>query len=190
MMPGLTVTEKAHWRDRIAVRIDRAVERVKAAHPALFDRARREAHAQALRSLGLAGPHAELEAVQAEEAALERRKRQAQRAMVAALRGVPPEEVSDGFGVRYGAELPLPSEAAEAIAKRQAAHQERMMAEDPVGREVARLGAEKENLLDPVWLACSTAQVRALWTKVGELLGEEPTALQREALALAPAKED
>jgi hypothetical protein len=188
-MPGLTVTERAHWRDRIAARIDRAVERVKAAHPALFDRARREAHAAALRSLGLAGPYAELEAVQAAEAALERRKRRAQRAMLAAVRGVPPEEVSDNFGIRYGGELPLPSEAAEAITKRQAAHQEQLLAEDPVGREVARLRAEKEDLLDTVWLACSTAQVRALWTKVGELVGEEPTALQREALALAPAEE-
>jgi hypothetical protein len=189
-MPGLTVTEKTHWRDRIAVRIDRAVERVKAAHPALFDRSRREAHAEALRSLGLAGPYAELEAVQAEEAALARRKRQAQRAMLAAVRGVPPEEVSDGFAVRYGAELPLPSEAAEAITRRQAAHQDQLLAEDPVGREVARLRAEKEALLDTVWLATSPAQVKQLWSKVGELLGEEPTALQREALALAPAKED
>jgi hypothetical protein len=189
-MPGLTVTEKAHWRDRIAARIDRAVARVEAAHPALFDRVRREAHAEALRSLGLAGPYAELEAVQAEEAALARRKRQAQRAMLAAVRGVPPEEVPDGFGVRYGGELPVPSEAAEAIAKRQAAHRERLLAEDQVGWEVARLGAEREALLDTVWLATSPAQVKQLWSRVGELLGEEPTALQRAALALAPAKED
>jgi hypothetical protein len=189
-MPGLTVTEKAHWRDRIAARIDRAAERVEAAHPALFDRVRREAHAEALRPLGLAGPYAELEAVQAEEAALQRRKRHAQRAMLATMRGVPPEEIPDSFNVRYGAELPLPSEAAEAITKRQAAHRERLQAEDPVGREVARLGAEREALLDTVWLATSPAQVKQLWSKVGELLGEEPTALQRAALALAPAKED
>ena len=84
-MPGLTVTEKNHWRDRIAARIDRAVERVRAQHPALFGRARREAHAEALRSLGLATPYAEPEAIRAEEAALARRKRQAQRSMIAAL---------------------------------------------------------------------------------------------------------
>ena len=78
-MPGLTVTEKAHWKDRIAARISRKVEAIKSEHPALFDRARREAHAQALGSLGLAGPYAELEAVQAEEVALARRKKRAQR---------------------------------------------------------------------------------------------------------------
>lgn len=188
-MPSLTVAEKNHWRDRIAARIDRAVERIEARHPALFDRVRREAHAEALRSLGLESSYAELEAVQAEEAALARRRRAAQRAMIAALRGVPPDEVPDTFAVRYGAVLPLPTEAAEAIAKRQAAHRERLLADDPVGREVARLGAEKEALLDTVWLACSPAEIRTLWAKVSGLLGDEPTALEREALVIAPAGE-
>ncbi len=188
-MPALTVTEKAHWKDRIAARIDNAVERVKARHPALFDRVRREAHAEALRSLGLAGPYAELEAVLAEEAALARRKKRAQRAMLASLRGLPIDEVPDNFGVRYGAELPLPVEAAEAIARRQAAHQEALLADDPVGSEVARLGAEKEGLLDTIWLATSPGQIRTLWSKVAELLGDEPTRLEREALAIEPAAE-
>ncbi len=188
-MPGLTVTEKAHWKDRIAARIDKAVERVKARHPALFDRVRREAHAEALRSFGLAGPYAELEAVQAEEAALARRKKQAQRAMLASLRGLPIDEVPDNFGIRYGAELPLPVEAAEAIARRQAAHQDGLLADDPVGREVARLGAEKEGLLDTVWLAASPSQIKQLWAQVGALLGDEPTRLEREAMAIEPVKE-
>ena len=43
---------------------------------------------------------------------------QAQRAMLAVLRGLPPNEVPDNFSsIRYGAELPLPVEAAEAIAR-------------------------------------------------------------------------
>ncbi len=189
-MPRLTVADKNHWRDRIAARIDRAVERIKAAHPATFERARRDAHAGALASLGLAGPHAELEAIRLAEAELARRKTLAQRAMLATLRGVPIEEVSDAFSVRYGPELPLPAEAALAISKRQAAHQERLLADDPVGRRVADLEAEKDNLLDTVWLACSPEQVRTLWARVAELLGDEPTRLEREALAIAPGKED
>ena len=36
-MPGLTVTEKAHWRDRIAVRIDKAAEAVCGGRPWLMD---------------------------------------------------------------------------------------------------------------------------------------------------------
>jgi hypothetical protein len=189
-MPGLTVTEKEFWKGRIAARIEKRLEAIKAAHPALFERVKRQGHAEALESLGLAGPYAELEAVQAGEAALARRKRQAQRAMLAALRGVPVEEVEDAFIVRHVGELSLPGEAAAALAKRQAAHQERLLAEDPVGGAIARLEAERERLLDVVWLATSPAEVRALWSKVGELLGDGATELERAALALAPAKED
>ena len=185
-MPGLTVSEKQHWKDRIAMRIARKVEAIKSEHPALFDRARRDAHGQALQSLGLAGPYGELEAVQAEEAALARRKKRAQRAMIAALKGIPVKEVPDNFAVRYGTELPLPAEAAEAISRRQAAHQERLLADDPVGMRVAALEAEKDNLLDTIWLATSPDQIRTLWKQVGLLLGDEPTGLEREALAIEP----
>ena len=185
-MPGLTVTEKSHWRDRIAARIDRAIERVKGRHPALFDRVSREAHA----SLGLADAHAELEAIRADEATLARRKKQAQKAMIAALRSTPIEEVSDHFSLRYGCDLALPQEAADAITRRQAVHQEQLLADDPIGREIARLAAEKDNILDTVWLAASPSQIKQLWTKVSELLGDEPTPLEREALAIEPTKED
>jgi hypothetical protein len=188
-MPGLTVTEKNHWRDRIAARIGKAVERIKAQHPALFDRVKRQAHAQALESLGLADSYAELVAIKAEQAALARREKRAQRAMLAALRGTPIEEVADGFQMKYGIELPLPSEAAEAITRRQAAYTEQMLADDPVGQQIARMEAEKDNLLDTVWLAASPSQIKQLWTKVSELLGDEPTPLEREALAIAPPPE-
>ncbi len=112
-MPGLSVTEKEHWKSRFAARIEKRVEALKAEHPALFDRVKRQAHAEALRSLGLAEAYTELEAVQAEEAALAQRKKHAQRAMLATLRGVPLEEVSDSFSIRYGNELALRQEARE-----------------------------------------------------------------------------
>ena len=109
--------------------------------------------------------------------------------MIAVLRGLPVEEVPDTFGIKYGIELPLPQEAAEALGKRQAAHQEELLADDPVGREIARLGVEKDGLLDAIWLAVSPSQVRTLWSKVGALLGDEPTQLEREALAIGPVPE-
>lgn len=188
-MPGLTVSEKTHWRDRIAARIDRAVERIKARHPALFARVAREAHARALTSLDLADTYAELESIKAEEATLARRKKEAQRQMVATLRGQPIDEVADSFSIRYGSDLALPNEAAEAITRRQAIHQDEMLADDPVGREIGRLQAEKDHLLDTVWLSVSPTQIKQLWTQVGQLLGDEPTPLERQALAIEPAKE-
>jgi hypothetical protein len=188
-MPGLTVSEKTHWKERISARIARRVEALKAQHPALFERVKRAAHAQALQSLGLAEPYAELEAIQAEEKALDKRRKRAQRTMLAALRCVPLDEVSDSFVVRYGSDLPLPQEAADGITKRSAAHQEQLLADDPVGVQIARLEAERDRLLDVVWLATSSTQIRTLWTKVAELLGDESTLLEREALAIEPPKD-
>ena len=107
--------------------------------------------------------------------------------MVATLRGVPIDEVTDSFSIRYGTELPLPHEAAEAITRRQSAHQTQLLAGDPIGCEIARLEGERERLLDVVWLATSPSEVKQLWLKVGALLGDEPTRLEREALAIAPA---
>ena len=188
-MPGLTVSEKTHWKERISARIARRVEALKAQHPALFERVKREAHARALQSLGLAGPYAELEAIQAEEEALAKRKERAQRTMIATLRGVPLDEVSDCFVLRYGCELPLPQEAAESIGRRSAAHEEQLLADDPVGLQIPRLDVERDRLLDVVWLASSSTQIRTLWSKVAELLGDEPTLLEREALAIEPPKD-
>ena len=109
--------------------------------------------------------------------------------MVAALRGVPADEVADNFSVRYGPDLPLPVEVAEAIQRRQAAHAEQLLDGDEVGREIARLEAERDGLLDTIWLATSPAEIRALWSKVNALLGDEPTPLEREALKIDPVRE-
>jgi hypothetical protein len=188
-MPGLTVTEKTFWKDRIAARIAKRIEAIQVAHPALFERVKRQAHTNALESLGLAEAYAALEQFQTEEAALARRKRRAQRSMLAAIRGLPIEEVPDSFSIRYGGESPLPIEAAEAPTKRQAAHQQQLLGDDPIGREIPRLEAERDQLLDVVWLATSPVQIKLLWSKVGELLGDEPTRLEREALAIAPIEE-
>jgi hypothetical protein len=189
-MPTLTVTEKAFWKERIAARIDRAIERIKAQHPSLFDRVQREARARTLASLGLGEAYAELEAIDIEETRLARRKKQAQRRMVAAVRGVPVEEVPDTVNLRYGSALALPMEAADAIAKRQAVHHEQLLADDPVGGEIARLEREKEGLLDTVWLSTSPGAIRTLWSQVATLLGDEPTPLERAALAIPPVDRD
>jgi len=61
-----------------------------------------------------------------------------------------------------------------------------VLAESEIGRQILALQQEKDGLLDTVWLATSPAQVRTLWAKVAELLGDEQTRLQRDALAIAP----
>jgi hypothetical protein len=77
-----------------------------------------------------------------------------------------------------------------AIARRQAVHEEEVLAAEKIGREILKLRIERERLFDVVWLATAPVLVRALWSKVSELLGEGPTRLEREALTLEPAKDE
>ena len=46
-----------------------------------------------------------------------------------------------------------------------------------------------QHLSDTVWLATSAIQVKELWKRVGILLGEEDTALQKDALSIPPVEQ-
>jgi hypothetical protein len=177
-MPTLTVTEKEHWKERIARRIDKKIEFLTASEPALLDRIRDEARQRAVRSLGLAAIQAELDTLQAQKQELERRERQAQRALLATVRRVPIEALEDY--VHYSQ-----SEISSALQRRQSLHEDELLAEDPLGQQILHLRQEKENLLDTIWLATSPQHIKELWTKVVDLLGDDQTVLQKEALAIA-----
>jgi hypothetical protein len=177
-MPTLTVTEKEHWKERIARRIDKRIESRTASEPAFLERIREQARQRALQSLGLAAIQAEVDALAEQKLELERRERQAERALLAAVRRVPIEAVEDYY---HGSQV----EVNQAVQRRQTLHEEELLAEDPLGQQILHLRQEKENLLDTIWLATSPQQVKELWKKVIELLGDEQTALQKEALAIA-----
>jgi cysteinyl-tRNA synthetase len=178
---SLTVAEKEHWKDRISKRIDKKVETLLAAEPNLMDRIHREARQRALQSLGLADWQHELDDIERQKDQLEKRSRRVLKAMLAHVQGVPTEDVEDtGYGYTRDQEIK------SAVANRQKVHEDELLAECDTGREILRLRREQEDLLDTVWLATSAAALKALWSKVNELLGTEPTRLERDALAIAP----
>jgi hypothetical protein len=183
-MANLTVAEKTHWKERIEAKISRHIEGILAADPGLMDRVKREARTRAFASLGLAEFQADLEQIAGQKGALDRRERRARRAMLARDRGVEVEAVEERY---YGS---LDPEVSTAITKRQSVHEDELLGENERGQQVLRLRAEKDNLLDIVWPATSPSQVRQLWTKVAELLGDDPTQLEREALAIPPGGEE
>ena len=182
-MPGLTVTEKEHWKDRIGKRIDKQIEAISAEDPNLLDRVHREARQRALASLGLSQMQQELDEVEQQQAALEKRQRQIQRAMLAHVRGVLVEDIDDYHAYRYDHEVD------SAVGRRQAVHEDELLADSETGQRILKLRVEKDNLLDTVWLATSPKQIKELWSKVAELLGDDQTQLQRDALAIIPAEE-
>jgi hypothetical protein len=183
-MANLTVAEKTHWRDRIQARIDRRIEAITAGEPGLIERIKQEARVRALASLGLAEFQEELDRIVTRRAELDERDRQIRKEMLARVRGVSAEDLDCYSRVHDHPEIRA------AITRRQALHEEELLAGNELGRQVLRLRAEKENLLDVIWLAASPVQVRELWRKVAELLGEEPTHLEREALSIPPAGEE
>lgn len=178
-MPSLTITEKEHWKDRIGRKIDKKIEAVEAGDPGYMDRVEERARQRAVQSLGLTEKQAALDALEAQEKELEKRQEHLQKAMLAAVRRVPIEEIQSNSYYN------LDQEVNQAIHKRQVIHEEELLAEDELGRQILGLRQEKDNLLDTVWLATSPLQIKELWQKVTTLLGEEQTLLQKEALALA-----
>jgi hypothetical protein len=183
-MANLTVSEKTHWRDRIQAKIDRQIEAILAGELGLMERIKHEAKGRALESLGLAGYQDELDRIASQRAELDNRDTRIRREMLAKVRGVSIDDV-DGYSRMHDH-----PEIRAAIGKRQAVHEQELLAGHELGRQVLKLRAERENLLDAIWLATSPSQVRVFWQKVAELLGEEPTDLEREALSIPPAGEE
>jgi hypothetical protein len=183
-MANLTVAEKTHWRDRIQARIDRRIEAITAGDPGLTERVRQEARTRALESLGLAGFQEELDRIAGQRAELDRRDAQVRKEMLAKVRGVSADDL-DGYSRVHDH-----PEIRAALGQRQAVHEDELLAGNELGRQVLRLRAEREDLLDSIWLATSPSQIRLFWQKVGELLGEEPTRLERAALSIPPAGEE
>ncbi len=149
-----------------------------------MDRIKREARGRAPATLGLADFQAELDQVAEQRVELDQRDRLARRDMLARIRGVAVEDVEARY---FGS---LDPEVSTAISKRLVVHEEELLAGHELGRRVLELRSQKDNLLDVVWLATSPSQVREVWTRIGKLLGDEPRALEREALAIAPAGEE
>jgi hypothetical protein len=183
-MANLTVAERNHWRERIQARIDRRIEAITAGEPGLMERIRHEARGRALESLGLAAFQEELDRLAGRRAELDRRDSQTRKEMLARVRGVSADDLDCYTRVHDHPEIRA------AIDRWKALHEEELLAGHELGRQVLQLRAERENLLDAIWLATSAAQVRLFWQKVGELLGEEPTRLEREALSIPPAGEE
>jgi hypothetical protein len=183
-MANLSVAEKTHWKDRIQARIDRRIEAITAGEPGLIERIKQEARGRALESLGLAGYQVELDRIASQRAELDRRDTQIRKEMLAKVRGVAAADLDCYSRVHDHPEI------RSAITKRQALHEEQLLAENDLGKQVLRLRGERENLLDVIWIATSPSQVRQLWSKVAELLGEEPTHLEREALSIPPGGEE
>ncbi|MCA9233005.1 MAG: hypothetical protein R3E01_36460 [Pirellulaceae bacterium] len=173
-MSRLTVTEKEHWKERIERRVNRAIATLEAQDLSLMPGITAEADRLAHDALGTAEFHDKIEALNAQLITLKAEQERLERTMYAralgelALRTLHDYRLRDDFRVKH-------RRVKEPI-------EERLLAQSPIGREILKLRAEKETLLDTVWLATSNTQIRELWAKVSAVLGDEATPLQQQIL--------
>ena len=179
---SITVRDKEHWKNRITRKIDQAVEAVLAAeNPNFMEHIKREAKDRTLKSLGIAELKSEVESIDRETEALDKKRRKALKRMLAVVRGVDVDDVTES-GSGYGEH----HEVRGAISRRQEVIEKELLAEDELGRRILGFQQEKEELLDTVWLATSSIQIKELWSTVAEVLNQEPTEFQKEALSIEP----
>jgi len=182
---GLTLGEKTHWRDRIAKRINRRIETLVAKQdPTLLQRVSEEAREKAYESLGIDAQQREFEDIQKQKEEIERRERRLRAEQRAVINGTSVEEEL-GSGYYYGRSDP---EVERVVSARASVLEADILAESDLGKQILTLRAEKDNLLDTVWLATSCSQMKELWEQVNTLLEMKPTALEEKALAIAPVK--
>ena len=182
MAHSITVAEKQHWRNRIAERIDRSIEAICLKAPGFLDNVRKKARQRALKSLGIDALAKRIAETEARIDSLQRKKSNLNLEMLAKLRGVSVDDV-DRNSV-YMADR----KCEQAVSKRQLHHEEELLQATSRGRKILRLRAEKDGLIDTVWLATSGQQVKDLWAKVDDLLGGSPTTLQTKVME-TPASE-
>ena len=181
---ALTVAEKSHWRDRIAKRIGQRIETLVAkSDPTLLQRVKEKSRDKAYESLGIQAQRQQLEELEKQQAEIEKRQHRLEAEQRAIIRGTTVEEELENSSYRYTNTI---ENAVDARAK---ALEADILAETDLGKQVLGLRAEKDNLLDTVWLATSSSQIKELWEQVNALLEVKPTALEKKALKITPVQE-
>ncbi|HUW31175.1 MAG TPA: hypothetical protein VM223_06150 [Planctomycetota bacterium] len=184
----ITVAEKEHWKERIAKRIDLRVETLVAKQdPLLLQRVAERARARAYESLAIAAQQRELDEIDKKKEEIERRERRLRAEQCAVIKGTTvEEELEKGGNYSYYHDDVL-NKALDGRAK---ALEADLLAETDLGRQILMLRAEKDNLLDTVWLATSSTQIKQLWEQVNSLLDVKPTVLEDKALKIPPVQEE
>ena len=182
----LTLGEKSHWKDRIAKRIERRIEALIAKQdPKLLQRVCEQARRKAYESLGIQSQQDELQELDKQKQDIDRRERRLKAEQRSVINGSSVEEELErsSYYSRHDADVH------NAVDLRADALEADILAESDLGKQVLALREEKDNLLDTVWLATSSSQIKELWEQVNALLEARPTALEQEALKIEPVQD-
>lgn len=169
---GITVTEKQELRDIINDRVDKAIARLEHDNTLGITKLREVAKELAVKELELG------EFLKKDDDA------DASIARITKERDKLRDEAADRLGTRRDYRVRDGIDAH--IEKAVDIVFDRMLADDEVGKKILALQAEKESMLETVWIATSSEQVKKLFLHVHNVLGESTTALGGMAQAIKP----
>ncbi len=182
---AITVKEKEHWKNRIAEKIERRIEKLVAtSQPTYLAKVDCKAREEALGILKLSDTMARKNEVVKQIAQLKKEESRLRREAAAIVTGKSLDELSELSQWQWDRDTKEAIEKAHRIAERD------ILSRDELGRTILSLRDEQQELLDTIWLATSPTQIRELWKSVATLLDEEPTALQEVALKTEPIADD
>ena len=174
----LTVKEKEHWKERIENKINKAIEKVyRDEDNGLKMSVREDARERALKRRKLDSYMIQYESLNAQIAALSKRQQALTDETAKPFEIEPPRR--NWLSGHSLIERVIDNEAAEI--------EKEILRESEVGLKILKLEREREELTDTIWLATSPVQIRSLWKDFSDMLSEEPTQLQKQALTYEPA---
>jgi len=169
----ITVKEKEHWKERIARRIDKAIEKLVAEKDQhFFTKHKKMSKERAVEFLGFTKQFKAIHEIELQRNKLIKQQEDTWREMAEMI----------GFSnadYRYGDRNAVENETSKWTKH----FEKELLSKTELGRQIELLENEKEELLDTVWLATSPKQIRELWQRFAELTGREPPAIQKEAIA-------
>jgi len=171
---SLTIKEKEHWKERIEARIMTEIKKLKSQDLDFFEDVGTEARKQAAKMLGIIEDLDKYEALQE----LARKKMQEANALQNSMS----EQLKMNFRHLRDRYYNGDSLINQALQERIPAIEMQLLEDSELGLRILELEREKETLLDTVWLATSSPQIRDLWIQVDQLLGKESTELQANLL--------
>lgn len=174
-MTRLTVTEKDHWKSRIEARTDRAIEHLKASDLKLVVQLNTDVEYEAHKAMGTDALFKEHCDIKHQIKALESQLKSVERSIHrhAAGSGCSKPDSDHDLSYKFNQMLERHKKLASGA----------ILSRSPTGRAILRLQEEKEAILDTVWLATSSKQIRDLWSKVADVLQDDCTDLQKQILS-------
>lgn len=171
---ALSVTEKQHWKERIDQKIKRRIESLKALNATYFAETETAAKLAAAMELGV---HSDIESIRAMEQKIEKLQNDTKKHLLQVIEKISGKQLNPYYAQMDRVDTELKPHIERSM--------NNLLATDPRGQEVIKLDAEREQLLDTIWLATSSHQVRDMWAQVLKLLGEDSSDFQKEVIAAA-----